>query len=562
MPPKKRPAGEDANGDDPRKRAPVPASAGAPKSVTISAPGTAAVKPQGAISKTGTVRGAPKPGIRKVGAAALANRARLPMTGSATIKKDAPPLIVTKNTLMWFRNDLRIQDNKALHAASLRAKLGDKRNLICLYIIAESEWTNHNEAPIKIDFWMRNLVSLRKSLEKLSIPLIVKKATSASNISGIVESVVKEMDISHVFWNSEYMVDEIKRDEKVREALERQPGIHVEQYEDQSIVPPREMADKTENGCTSFEAFNRTWNTLVETKKHYLELLPSPEANHHDAKQLYADHFTSILPISHLHTVDSKERLYPAGEEIAHERLRGFFDEKVRGYHLTRDRIHEDDVAPLAPYLSSGILSARQCVSAARAANKNKILIGDEGIRTWIKEIVWMEFYRHILVFYPRVCKNHAFIPLMEGIRWSSDDRKFQMWCQGKTGYPIIDAGMRQLNTTGYMHNRVRMLTACFLIKDLLISWQKGEKYFMSQLIDGDFASNNGSWQWFDPNGDYIRKWVPELEDLTEKQIHDPYHAMSAKEFGKLAYPKPIVDHSEAKKKFVDEYKRILNQNN
>ncbi|KAF9111681.1 hypothetical protein BGX27_004587 [Mortierella sp. AM989] len=591
MPPKKRPAGDDTNGDEPRKRAAAATSTTATKSVTISTPGTAATaaKPataatkSSATSKTGTVRGAPKPGIRKVGAAALANRARLPIAGASTLKKEAPPPIITKNALMWFRNDLRLQDNKALHAASLRVKLGDKKCLVGLFIISETEWASHDEAPAKIDFWMRNLATLKKSLDKLHIPLVVKKASSASSVVGIVESVVKEMDISHVFWNAEYMVDEKKRDKAVKMALEKLPAIYVEQHEDQGVVPPKEMASKTGDGYTSFEPFNSTWNTLVETNPHYLELSAPPEANPPEAKQLYAEHFSSAIPSLHAYTLDKSdaERLYPAGEDVAHERLQAFINDKVRRYHLSRDCPHEEGGASLAPYLSCGILSARQCVAAARAANNNKIIIGNEGVKAWIRELVWREFYRHILVYFPRVCKNRAFKPIMEGIRWSSDDRRFQMWCQGKTGYPIVDAGMRQLNTTGYMHSRVRMITACFLIKDLLISWQKGEKYFMNNLIDGDFATNNGSWQWcastgvesqpyfrafnpteqsqkFDPNGDYIRKWVPELKSLSDKQIHNPYNSLSAKEFAMLTYPKPIVDHAEAKKKFLDEYKRIL----
>ncbi|KAF8937338.1 FAD binding domain of DNA photolyase-domain-containing protein [Dissophora ornata] len=594
MPPKKRPAGEDTNGEEPKKRVAISTASKTASSGTAASTSSAAAKPAAksaatatATSKPGTVRGTPKPGIRKVSAAALANRAKLPVAGAPSVKKEAPPPVITKNTLMWFRNDLRLQDNKALHAASQRVKLGDKKCLIALYVVSEAEWAGHDEAPVKIDFWMRNLATLKRSLDNLNIPLIVKRAPSGLDVVRLVESAAKDVDASHVFWNAEYLVDEKKRDKAVRKALLQLPGVYVEECDDQGVVPPEEMKNKTGEAYTSFPPFNNTWCTLVETDRHYLELAPVPEANPLEARQLYAEYFNADAPSSsHSKSLnrDEMEQLYPAGEEAAHERLDTFVREKLKSYHITRDSVLDEGSLSLIPYLSSGILSARQCVAAARSANNNKIIIGNEGVKAFIKDIVWREFYRHIALFFPKVCKYHSFKHITENIRWSHDDRKFQMWCQGKTGYPLIDAGMRQLNATGSMPNRVRTLVACFLIKDLLMNWQKGEKFFMQKLIDGDFAFNNGSWQWcastgvesqpyfrsfnpvqqsqkYDPNGDYIRHWVPELNPLSDKQIHDPYHALSAKEFGKLAYPKPIVDHVEAKRKFVDEYKRMLMQN-
>lgn len=257
MPPKKRPAGEDAQGEEPKKRATNGAIASAAKSVTISAPGTsttttAATKTGTAAragtasttSKPGTVRGTPKPGVRKVGAAALASRTKLQPSGVAAVKKEAPPPVITKNTLMWFRNDLRVQDNRALHEASKRAQIGEKKCIIGLYIISETEWASHDEAPVKIDFWMRNLAELRKALDKLNIPLVVRRAGSKTEVEGLLESIVKELDISHVFWNAEYMVDEMRRDSAVKKALVKLPGVYVEQSEDQCVVPPKEIKTK------------------------------------------------------------------------------------------------------------------------------------------------------------------------------------------------------------------------------------------------------------------------------------------------------------------------------
>ncbi|KAG0328838.1 hypothetical protein BGZ99_004326 [Dissophora globulifera] len=487
----------------------------------------------------------------------------------------------TRNTLMWFRNDLRLQDNKALYEASMRSKVGAKY-LIALYIVSEEEWKEHDEAPVKIDFWMRNLVSLKAKLDKIAIPLVVKTAKRKTDVVGVVESVVREFDISHVFWSQELMVDEKRRDKAVKNALQK-IKVHVEECEDQYIVNPLNVRTKTGNPYAVFTPFYNTWCKLVETEPHHLRLTEAPDANPHEAKDLFARYFKATIPSSHPHGLDVEtiNNLYPAGEDEAHLRLNAFLKTKVKNYRVSRNIPIPEGTSVMSPYLNAGVISTRQCVVMARAANKNKITTGDEDIKSWIKELGWREFYRNILVSFPRVCMNRAFQLKTEKLQWSNNDEHFQRWCEGKTGFPIVDAGMRQLNSIGYMHNRLRMVTACFLAKDLLIDWHKGERYFMQRLIDGDLASNNGGWQWsastgtdaqpyfrvfnpllqsqrFDPKGDYIRRWVPELQGLTDKQIHDPYHILDAKEFAKLGYPKPVVDHAKARDKFVNEFKRVL----
>ncbi|KAG0041550.1 hypothetical protein BGZ83_001661 [Gryganskiella cystojenkinii] len=587
MPPKKR-AGEVDGGDDPRKRPDIPSTAG--KSVAITTPGTAAQakgKPS-TTSKPGVVRGAPKPGARKLGGAVVAGRARLP-TGSSAVKKETPAPIVTKHSLMWFRNDLRLLDNRALNAASVRAKMGDKKNLIGLYIISGSEWSSHDDAPVKIDFWMRNLASLKTALEELNIPLVVKTAHTKKDVVGIVETVVKDMDISHVFWNAEYLVDEMKRDSLVKSALGKLPGVYIEECQDQCVVPPRDIKSKTGAAYIEFATFFNTWRALVETEPRFLAISDTPKANEAEAKQIYANIFRATFPASHIHSLDREEieQRYPAGEEVAQKRLEAFISRAVKTYHINRDEAKDTGSGVLDPYISNGILSARLCVATARVANGNKIFVGNAGVLAWVKDLAWrvtfvsiLEWVRGIALAFPKVCMNKPFQSITESIRWSYDERKFAMWSQGKTGFPIVDAGMRQLNTTGYMHHRVRIIVACFLTKDLMVHWQKGEKYFMHNLIDGEFAPNNGGWQWcastgagaqpyyripnplaqsmqFDPSGDYIRQWVHELTSLSEKHIHDPYNTLSTKDFGKLGYPKPIVEHTEVvKKKFSEEFKR------
>lgn len=253
------------------------------------------------------------------------------------------------------------------------------------------------------------------------------------------------------------------------------------------------------------------------------------------------------------------ESTWTAGEDGAIARLNEFATGQIQKYKELRDFPAIDGTSRLSPYLALGLVSAKHCLNVALDANNGKFKGGNENIAHWISEICWREFFRSILCNFPRVSKSQPFNLDSKRLKWRFDEVEFRAWKEGKTGYPIVDAGMRELKATGYISNRLRMIAASFLTKDLLMNWQLGEAHFMSHLIDGDLASNNGGWQWaastgvdtrsylrhfnpklqsekFDSDGSYIRRWVPELRHLDAKRIHDPYSFLSPGEFAKLKY--------------------------
>ncbi len=274
---------------------------------------------------------------------------------------------------------------------------------------------------------------------------------------------------------------------------------------------------------------------------------------------------------------DSLRRLWPAGEEVAQERLRDFADQHLADYHERRDFPALPGTSQLSPYLAAGVLSPRQCLDAALVANRGEFSGGQQGAATWINELLWREFYKHILIGYPRVSRHRPFREETEALRWRQAPAELEAWQQGRTGIPIIDAAMRQLLATGWMHNRLRMVVAMFLSKNLLIDWREGERWFMRHLIDGDLAANNGGWQWsastgtdavpyfrlfnplsqserFDPRGEFIRHWLPELAGLERKAIHDP---SSLGLFAGVDYPRPMVDLKASRERALAAFRNL-----
>ena len=266
--------------------------------------------------------------------------------------------------------------------------------------------------------------------------------------------------------------------------------------------------------------------------------------------------------------------LWPAGEDEAKTKLLKFLDEKVIDYSKNRNDPILDGTSRISPYLASGIISSKKCILEALKINNFEFNSGHIGVTKWIDEIVWREFYKNIMFSFPKVSKGQPFQDYSKAIKWRYDEDEFIAWKEGKTGFPIVDAAMRQLIHEGWMHNRLRMVVAMFFTKNMLHDWRLGEAYFMQNLIDGDFASNNGGWQWssstgtdaapyfrifnpitqstnFDKEGSFIKKYVPELKDLDKSVIHNP-----PKEHRKYCnYSEPILDLKESRLRAIEAFK-------
>ncbi|MCJ1309449.1 hypothetical protein MMC25_003109 [Agyrium rufum] len=486
----------------------------------------------------------------------------------------------------WFKCDLRTQDNKSLHLASDKAK-SKGVPLICIYIVSPQDFKAHMTSPVRVDFILRTLAVLKEDLAKLDIPLYIETVEKRREIPTRIFKLCDEWGASHLFANVEYEVDELRREARmVRQGIEK--GISFTVVPDTCVVAPGELQTGTGRQYAVYSPWFRAWVTYLHNHPDQLDLYEPPAKNPSSARQKLKNLFENSVPSAPDNKSLTKEErkrfmsLWPPGEHEAQARLRKFLDQKIDAYKDVRNFPAQNGTAVVSLHFASGTLSARSAIAKAREQNSSdKLDRGNEGIMGWIGEVAWRDFYKHVLAQWPFVCMNKPFKPEYTNIQWEYDLQTFEAWCNGQTGFPIVDAAMRQLNHTGYMHNRCRMIVASFLAKDLLIDWRMGERYFMEHLIDGDFASNNGGWGFsastgvdpqpyfrifnpllqserFDSDGEYIRKWVPELREVQGKAIHDPYGRGAAKVAAKEGYPKPIVDHKSSRDRALSRYKAGL----
>lgn len=455
--------------------------------------------------------------------------------------------------LVWFRADLRVHDNFALAAACASRSASVK----ALFIATPGQWKTHAMAPRQAALLNVYLNALQHALAEKGIPLIYREVEDfAASVKAVVDVCQKE-HVSHLFYNYQYEVNERQRDAAVEKAL---PDVACQGFDDSVMLAPGSVVTGNNEMYKVFTPFKNAY--LRRLKADLPECVGAPRVREGGALSESSPTLTFDYPQQDFDTA-----LFPADEKSAIGQLRQFCQHHAGEYENRRDFPAIEGTSRLSACLALGVLSPRQCLHRLLAEQPDALNGGSGSV--WLNELIWREFYRHLMTYHPDLCKHRPFIPWTDKVKWNDNPQYLRAWEEGKTGYPIVDAAMRQLNSTGWMHNRLRMIVASFLVKDLLIDWRSGEHYFMSRLIDGDLAANNGGWQWaastgtdaapyfrifnpttqgerFDTEGNFIRQWLPELAHVPGKAIHDPW-TWADKTATTLNYPRPIVDHKQAR---------------
>ncbi len=427
--------------------------------------------------------------------------------------------------IFWFRRDLRLQDNAGLFHA---LKAG--RPVLPVFIFDREILDKLDDKyDRRVEFIHAALLEIQHKLEDVSAGIHICQGTPID----VFTQLMQEYDIEKIFTNHDYEPYAIKRDLAIKEIMAMQ-GISFHTFKDQVIFEKSEVEKDDGKPYTVFTPYSRKWKTTLELNP--LQHFPSQ----HLLDSFYRKPPRQIPSLQEI-GFHAKGQAFPSA---------AFRDELIKKYSENRNFPSLPGTSRLGVHLRFGTISIRELAKKAIGLNE-----------TFLNELIWRDFYHMILWHFPQVGEGKSFKPIYDLLQWRNNETEFEQWCKGQTGYPIVDAGMRELNETGFMHNRVRMITASFLTKHLLIDWRWGEAYFASKLLDFDLAANNGGWQWaagsgcdaapyfrifnpalqtekFDKQGLYIRQWVPDYQELT--------------------YPQPIVQHEFARKRCLETYGAVL----
>lgn len=425
--------------------------------------------------------------------------------------------------IFWFRRDLRLNDNVGLYHA-----LSAGKPVLPVFIFDPEILKELPENDARVNFIHNKIHQISNTLQKSGSGILIKQGKPLD----IFHELTNEFELNGVFTNRDYEPYAMQRDQKVKQMLQKQ-GVEFNDYKDQVIFERDEIVKQDGDPYTVYTPYSKKW----------LEKFKQSEVKNYPSEKL----FSNLLQIN-FPEIPTLEKIGFTKSEIEVPDV-NVSEELIENYGKTRDIPSLNGTSHLGPHLRFGTVSIRDL--AQKASNHEP---------TFLKELIWREFFMQILFHFPQVV-DQSFRPVYDKIEWINDKNHFQKWCEGKTGYPMVDAGMRELNQTGYMHNRVRMVVASFLCKHLLIDWRWGEAYFAEKLLDFELSSNNGNWQWaagtgcdaapyfrvfnpasqqqkFDPELKYIKKWIPELETIQ--------------------YPDPIVEHKFARERAIKTYQKAV----